>query len=224
MTLDWGYVIQIFPDLLKGLRLTLVITVLASLLALVLGFLVAFVIYRKVPLLSQIAKIYVQVTRNTPLLVQLYLFFFALPQFGILISALASGVIVLGSQAASYMSEIYRAGIEAVPREQWDAANALNLPTRRVWLRIILPQAIPPVLPALGNHVNEMLKLTAYASAIGVIELFGQGLRVAELTYRYLVPFTMVGLLYLVFSVTVTVLLRRVELRNARRNSSWSNV
>ncbi len=224
MIWEWGYVIQVFPDLLKGLRLTLVITVLASLMALVLGFLVAFVIYRKVPLLSQIAKIYVQVIRNTPLLVQMYLFFFALPQFGITISPVASGVIVLGSQAASYMSEIYRAGIEAVPREQWDATAALNLPTRRVWLRIILPQALPPVLPALGNHVNEMLKLTAYASAIGVVELFGQGLRVAELSYRYLVPFTMVGLIYLAFSVTITVLLRRFELRNAKRNSSWSMV
>lgn len=224
MIWEWGYVIQIFPDLLKGLRLTLVITVLASLLGLVLGFLLAFVIYRKVPLLSQTAKIYVQVIRNTPLLVQVYLFFFALPEFGILISPVASGVIVLGSMTACYMSEIYRAGIEAVPREQWDATTALSLPTRRVWLRIILPQALPPVLPALGNNVNEMLKLTAYASAIGVIELFGQGLRVAELTYRYLVPFTMVGLMYLTFSVTVTVLLRRFELRNAKRNSSWSKV
>ena len=224
MTWDWGYAVEILPKLLEGLRLTLVITVLASLIALVLGFLLAFVIHRKIPVLRQVAKVYVQVVRNTPLLVQLYLFFFALPQFGISISPVTSGVIVLGAQAASYMSEIYRAGIEAVPAEQWDASVALNLPTRRTWIRVVLPQAIPPILPALGNSVNEMLKLTAYAAAIGVVELFGQGLRVAELSYQYLVPFTIVGVLYLIMSVSITVLLRRLELRNASRKSSWATV
>ena len=122
------------------------------------------------------------------------------------------------------MSEIYRAGIEAVPAEQWDASVALNLPTRRIWTRIVLPQAIPPILPALGNSVNEMLKLTPYAAAIGVVELFGQGLRVAELSYRYLVPFTMIGVLYLIISVTITALLRRLELKDASKKSSWATV
>lgn len=224
MTWDWAYALEVLPTLLEGLRLTVTITVLASILALVLGFLIALAINRRVPVLRHVAKVYVQVVRNTPLLVQLYLFFFALPQFGIFISPVASGVIVLGMQAASYMSEIYRAGIEAVPREQWDACVALNLPARRIWTRIVLPQAIPPILPALGNSVNEMLKLTAYAAAIGVVELFGQGLRVAELSYRYLIPFTLMGLLYLIISVTITVLLRRLERRNASGESSWATV
>lgn len=223
MTWDWAYALEVLPTLLEGLRLTVIITVLASTLALIVGFLVALVVNRKVPVLSQVAKLYVQVVRNTPLLVQLYLFFFALPQFGIFISPVASAVIVLGMQAASYMSEIYRAGIEAVPPEQWDASVALNLPARRTWTRVVLPQAIPPILPALGNSVNELLKLTAYAAAIGVVELFGQGLRVAELTYRYVVPLTLVGVLYLIISVTITVLLRRLEMRNASGTSSWAN-
>lgn len=224
MSWEWDYALEILPKLLDGLRLTLIVTVIASVLALILGFLLGFARNRKIPFLGRAAVIYVQAVRNTPLLVQLYLFFFALPQFGISISPLASGVIVLGMHAASYMSEIYRAGIESIPREQWDACVALNLPTRKVWTRVILPQAIPPILPALGNSINEMLKLTSYTAAIGVVELFGQGLRVAELTYRYIVPFTMVGVLYLTMSVTVTILLRRLELRNARRKSSWATV
>lgn len=221
MTWEWGYAAEVLPVLLEGVRLTVIITLLASAIALVVGFLLAFVRYRKIPVLAQVAKIFVQVVRNTPLLVQLYLFFFALPQFGIFISPVASGVIVLGLQASSYMSEIYRSGIEAVPPEQWDACVALNLPTRRVWLRVILPQALPPILPALGNSLNEMLKLTAYAAAIGVVELFGQGLRIAELSYRYLVPFTLVGIIYLIMSVTFTILIRRLEVRNADKKSSW---
>ena len=222
MNWEWDYAWEVLPLLLKGVRLTLTITVLASIIALVLGFLLAFTMHQRIPALHLLAKAYVQVIRNTPLLVQVYLFFFALPQFGIKISPVASGVIVLGMQSASYMSEIYRSGIEAVPREQWDACVALNLPRRRIWTKVVLPQAITPILPALGNSINEMLKLTAYAAAIGVVELFGQGLRVAELSYRYLVPFTMVGVIYLVMSVTFTVLIRRFETRTARKRSRWA--
>jgi polar amino acid transport system permease protein len=222
MNWEWDFAREVLPLLLKGVGLTLTITVLASILALTLGFLLAFAMRQRIPVLHRLARVYVQVIRNTPLLVQFYLFFFALPQFGITISPVASGVIVLGMQAASYMSEIYRSGIEAVPREQWDACVALNLPARRVWTRIVLPQAITPILPALGNSINEMLKLTAYAAAIGVVELFGQGLRVAELSYRYLVPFTLVGVIYLVMSVTFTILIRRFEMRIAKKKSQWA--
>lgn len=222
MTWDWSHVLEVFPALLHGVRLTLIITVVASLIALTVGFLLAFVRVQKIPILAPVAKVYIQVVRNTPLLVQIYLFFFALPQFGITLSPTTSGIIVLGMQAATYMSEVYRSGIEAVPREQWDACIALNLPKRRIWTRIVLPQAIPPIIPALGNSMNEMLKLTAYAAAIGVVELFGQGLRVAELSYRYVIPFTLVGLIYLVLSITFTIVIRRFELRHARKQSSWA--
>lgn len=222
MTWEWDYALEVLPTLLKGLRLTLTITLLASIIALTIGFLLAFIRFQRISILAPVARIYIQVIRNTPLLVQIYLFFFALPEFGIMLSPTTSGVIVLGMQSATYMSEVYRSGIEAVPPEQWDAAKALNLPARRVWLRIVLPQALPPIVPALGNSMNEMLKLTAYAAAIGVVELFGQGLRVAELSYRYLVPFSLVGALYLIVSITFTILIRRFELRTARRKASWA--
>lgn len=222
MTWDWNYALEVLPELLAGLRVTVQITVLGSLIALGIGLALALMRYLRVPVLARLAHWYMQFFRNTPLLIQLYLFFFVLPQVGVSLTPVTAGVIVLGLHTGGYMAEVYRAGIEAVPREQWDACTALNLPIGTVWRRIVIPQALPPILPALGNYINEMFKLTAYVAAIGAIELFGQGLRVSELTYRYLVPLTLVGLLYLVVSVTLTILLRRLEAGNIRRRAAWT--
>lgn len=222
MTWDWNYAVQVLPKLLAGLKVTVQITVLGSFLALGIGLLLALMRYLRIPVIARAAHWYIQFFRNTPLLVQLYLFFFVLPQIGVSFSPVTSGIIVLGMHTGGYMAEVYRAGIEAVPREQWDACTALNLPIVKIWRRIVLPQALPPIIPALGNYVNEMFKLTAYVATIGAIELFGQGLRVSELTYQYVVPFTLVGVLYLAVSTTLTVLLRRLEMRNARRRTSWA--
>lgn len=221
---DWAYAREVLPDLLEGLQLTVKITLLASLLALTLGFGLALARHLKVPVLATFANGFMQFFRNTPLLVQLYMFFYALPQFGIRISAVTSGILILGMHTGSYMAEVYRAGIESVHQEQWDASTALNLPTRKIWTRVVIPQALPPIVPVLGNYINEMFKLTAYVATIGAVEMFGQGLRVAELSYSYFVPLTMVGLLYLSVSITVTVLLRRIEARNSRSSLVWTNV
>ncbi|WP_395405827.1 amino acid ABC transporter permease (plasmid) [Arthrobacter sp. UC242_113] len=218
MIWEWNYAFETVPVLLEGLGMTVYITVVAAALALIFGFMLALVRVQKVPLLSQMASLYIQLIRNTPLLVQVYLFFFALPEFGFTISPLWSAIVVLGMQTSAYLSEIYRAGIQSVPQEQWDACTALNLPRWRVWTRVVLPQSLVPIMPAIGNHINSLLKLTSYAAAIGVIELFGQGLRVAEYTYKYLVPLTLVGFIYLLISITLTVLIRRLEIRNDRRS------
>ena len=224
MLWDWAYAREVLPQLLEGLQLTVKITLLASLLALTLGFVLALARHLKVPVLATFANGFMQFFRNTPLLVQLYMFFYALPQFGIRISAVTSGILILGMHTGSYMAEVYRAGIESVHQEQWDASTALNLPTRKIWTRVVIPQALPPIVPVLGNYINEMFKLTAYVATIGAVEMFGQGLRVAELSYSYFVPLTMVGLLYLSVSITVTVLLRRIEARNSRSSLVWTNV
>ena len=223
MLWDWAYAREVLPQLLEGLQLTVKITLLASLLALTLGFALALARHLKVPVLATFANGFMQFFRNTPLLVQLYMFFYALPQFGIKISAVTSGILILGMHTGSYMAEVYRAGIESVHQEQWDASTALNLPTRKTWTRVVIPQALPPIVPVLGNYINEMFKLTAYVATIGAVEMFGQGLRVAEFSYSYFVPLTMVGLLYLSVSITVTVLLRRIEARNSRSSLVWTH-
>jgi polar amino acid transport system permease protein len=104
-----------------------------------------------------------------------------------------------------------------VPRGQWEAARALNLSTRRTWVGIVLPQAIPAVIPALGNYVNAMFKDTPLLSAITVIELLGKAQEIGAQQFRYLEPVTEVGILFLVVSLTASMLVRRLEARLARK-------
>jgi polar amino acid transport system permease protein len=108
---------------------------------------------------------------------------------------------------------VYRAGLESVARGQWEAARALNLPPRRTFLRIVLPQAIPPVLPALGNYVVAMFKDTPLLSTITVLELLYTAKNVGAETFRYLEPFTLVGVLFLVVSLVAAAGIRALERR-----------
>ncbi len=183
----------------------------------------AVVEYARVPVLHWIVRAYVSLIRNTPIMVQLYLGFFGLPALGVNIDSFTCGYIVLGVFTSAYMAGSYRAGIESVPAGQWEAARALNLSPRRLWTRIVIPQALPPILPALGNWVNGTFKLTAYLNAIGVMGLLGYALRVAELDYRYFEPLTIVGLAYLIISLAATVLIRLLEFFVNRQRSQWSH-
>src|ERR687887_37514 len=193
MSWDWSFALDTLPDLLSAfLRYSLVATVLGTALAAVLG--LAFAIIRRahVPVLAPLVTAFIEFVRSTPLLVQLFFLFFVLPGFGITLSPLTTGVLGLGIHYATYTSEVYRAGIEGVPRGQWEAATALNLPRLRVWTGVILPQAIPAVVPALGNYLIAMFKDTPLLSAITVVELLQQAKIIGDTTFRYLEPITLV--------------------------------
>lgn len=216
MNWDWGYALSIMPALLNGLLVTVIVTLIATAFGLVGGLLLGIVSSMRIPVVSRIASGYIVVFRNSPFLVQLYLIFFALPEIGIVLSAQVSGILGLGLFISAYMAEVYRAGIESVPTGQWEACTSINLSRFHTWTRVILPQAIPPVIPMLGNYANLAFKLSAYVAVIGTIELFGTALRLGEQSYRYLEPFTLVGVLYLVVSVALTVSLRQLERRMER--------
>jgi polar amino acid transport system permease protein len=113
----------------------------------------------------------VEFIRSTPLLIQIFFMFFVLPKFGIAMPAFLTGVLALGLHYSSYCAEVYRAGLENIPRGQWEAALALNLSPSRTYRDIIIPQAIPPVVPALGNYLVALFKETPLLSAIAVLEL-----------------------------------------------------
>ena len=141
--------------------------------------------------------------RSTPLLAQLFFIFYALPQLpyvGISLSPLTAGILGLGIHYSTYLSEVYRAGIDAVPRGQWEAAIALNFSKGRTWLNIILPQAIPPIVPVLGNYLIGMFKDTPMLSAVTVVELLLTARIIGTHSFRFIEPFTMVGILFLVLS------------------------
>ncbi|HEV7789379.1 MAG TPA: ectoine/hydroxyectoine ABC transporter permease subunit EhuD [Pseudonocardia sp.] len=212
---DWGYAFQVLPQLLRALLVTLEITVLGSVVALVLGLVIAVVRRAKVPVLDQVLWAVVEFIRSTPLLVQVFFLYFALPRFGITLSALTVGVIGLGVHYATYTSEVYRAGIDAVPRGQWEAATALSLSPGRTWTGVILPQAIPRVLPALGNYVISMFKEVPLLLAISVIEVVNKAKELGSATFRFTEPYTIAGLLFLVLSYPASILIRRLERRRA---------
>lgn len=210
---DWSFVGQILPALLRGLVITVEATALGSLLAFVLGLGFAVLRRSRVAVVSYAVWLFVEFVRGTPLLVQLYFLYFVLPIVGITLSSLAVGVIGLGVHYATYTAEVYRAGIDGVPRAQWEAATALSLPRRHVWAAVILPQAIPRVLPALGNYVVSMFKETPLLLTVGVLDLVGQAQAVGSQAYRYVEPYTMAGLLFLLLSYPASVGVRRLERR-----------
>lgn len=215
MIWDWSFAIGIIPELLQGLLITVQVTVIAMPIALVLGMAIAVVRFSRVPVLRQLFGFYVEFVRGTPLLVQAYFAFYVLPLYGVKFSPLVTGIIVMGVNYSAYTAEVYRAGIESVPNGQWEAATALSLPARRRWQSVILPQAVRNVVPALGNYLIQMFKDTAILSAITVPELLDHATGIGSSSYRYLEPYTLVGLLFLLVSYPAARLVRRWELRLA---------
>ena len=197
--------------LLEGFRITLLATVLGFALAAVLGLAVA-IMRRSLPkVLAKLLSAIVEFIRLTPLVVQLLFVYYLLPQF----SALQIGIAVLGIHYATYMAEVYRAGIEAVPVGQWEAARALSLPPARTWRAVILPQAIRRVVPALGNYAVSMFKDTPYLFTISVVEMVTAAQQFGARNFQYLEPLTMAGLIFLAASYPTSVLIRRLERRLA---------
>jgi polar amino acid transport system permease protein len=217
VTWSWDFVDEILPELLKGLELTVLATLLASLLSLSLGLTWALLRRSRRALVRRSVAGFIEFVRRTPLLVQLYFVFFVLPTAGITLSPLAAGVITLGVHYSTYTSEIYRAGIGAVPVGQWEAAAALDLPKVQLWRRVILPQAIPNVLPALGNTIIAMFKETALLSAITVEELMQRAKVIGTETYQYTEPLIVAGFFYFVLSYGSSVAIRAWERRLAAR-------
>ena len=213
---DWSFALEIVPTLARALVITIQATVLGMAIAVVLGLLLALARRARWPLLSYPAAFVIEFVRSTPLLVQMYFLFYVLPGSGVQFSPLVTGVLALGVHYAAYCAEVYRAGIEAVPRGQIEAATALNLSSWRTATGIVLPQAIPPVVPALGNYLVAMFKDTPLLSAITVVELLQQSKIIGSATFRYTEPLTLVGALFLVLSLIAAWGVRRLERRLQR--------
>jgi polar amino acid transport system permease protein len=205
----WGFV----PELLAGLRMTLEATALGALLAFSLGLLWAIGLRSPSRVLRWSTASLLELVRNTPLLVQLFLFFYVLPSVGIQFTRLTTGVIALGVHYSTYTAEVYRAGIDAVPIGQWEAATALSLSRRRTWLAVILPQAIRRVVPALGNYVIAMLKDSPLLALIGVADMLQQARAHGAATFEYVEPYTIVGVAFIVIAYPASLLVRYLERR-----------
>ncbi|WP_018657167.1 ectoine/hydroxyectoine ABC transporter permease subunit EhuD [Actinomadura flavalba] len=215
MEWDWTYTGEILPDLLNGLRVTVTATIAGYAIALVLG--LVWTLLRRTPsrIVNQTVRWVTEFIRSTPLLVQLFFIYYVMPTFGVTLGPLVAGIIGLGLHYSTYTAEVYRAGIADVPKGQWEACTALNLPRSRTWLDVILPQAIRRVVPTLGNYLIAMFKDSPLLLAINVLELLGTAYQIGAQTLKFLEPITVVGLLFVAVSVVSSILVRRLEKRYA---------
>jgi len=217
MTWRWDYTWEVLPDLMVAfLQYTLGITLAAGLLAVVLGLVLALGRRSDNKWVSRPTFGVIEFIRSTPVPIQLFFVYFGLPTIGLRMSALVTGILVLGVHYACYMSEVYRAGIEAIPKGQWEACTALSLSPQRTWRAVVLPQVIRRIVPSAGNQIIALFKETPFLIVIGVGEMVYVANQFGSATFRYIEPVTIAGLIFLLASYPTSVLMRRLEARLAQ--------
>jgi polar amino acid transport system permease protein len=203
---DW------LPRLLEGMKYTVAITIGAFVLALLVGLVIAMMrLNRRRWYLYVPATIYVEVLRGTPLILQLFFVYFALPAMGIQFSPLTAAILGLGANTSAYLSEIFRGAIRTVDKGQWEASAALAMTWPTMMRTVILPQAMRIALPPTGNYAVSLFKDSALASTVSVAELLFTGQMIGSETFRYMEVYAVIGALYLAVSYPTSLLLRRLE-------------
>ena len=208
----WDFTFEILPRMLMAAVNTLLAAGFGYAIALILGLAFALLQRTRYPIVTFVVRECVEFVRSTPLVLQIFFIFYVGPQFGLRLSPWASGMIAIGLHYAAYLSEVYRAGLDSVPKGQWEACTALNLSPQRTYFKIIIPQAIPLTIPGFGNYLVGIFKDTPMLSVIGVAELMHAATAVGSETYRYLEPYTLVGVIFLIISLPAAWLIRRFEL------------
>jgi polar amino acid transport system permease protein len=220
MEFSFPLVWEILPRLLEATIVTLKATAAGFVLALTCGGVMVTLMRAPSRLAARTARLVMEFFRATPLLAQLYFLFFVLPGIGIVLSPFATGAIALGLHYGAYAAEAYRAGLESVPKGQWEAATSLNYSRWRTYVSVILPQALPPIIPSIGNIFIGMLKDTAVLSAVTVTELMFVANAIGSETFQYTEPVTMAAIIYLVMSLVATSLIHVVDRRLRRQEAS----
>ena len=207
----WEFAFEILPKMLLATLNTIMAAGIGYAIAAVVGLL--FLLGQKTPykVVNAIVREIVEFIRSTPLLIQLFFVYFVGPQFGITLSAWVSAMITIGLHFGTYLSEVYRGALEGVAKTQWEACRALNFTTLYTYRRIVLPQAFPIAIPGMGNYLVGIFKDTPLLSTIGVAELFHAATAVGGYHYRYLEPYTIVGLIFLTLSIPAAMWIRKIE-------------
>jgi ectoine/hydroxyectoine ABC transporter permease protein EhuD len=208
--------VENFGPLVAGLLITVQLTLVVIVLALIFALLVALAGMSRLPPLRWLVRSYIEAIRGTPLLLQLIYIYYVLPEIGIRLNAFTAGVIGLTLNYSAYLSEVYRGGIQAVPRGQHDAAAALGMTSTLAMRRIILPQAIRIIIPTLGNYFISLFKDTALCSVVSIQEVVFTAQIIAARNFQYFTLYTIVGAMYFVVSFPAARLVGYLE-RMARR-------
>jgi len=211
--LDFSLVSDFIGFLLEASLVTIELSLLAIVLGLILGLFAALMKISKIKPLMWLADFYIWVIRGTPILVQIFLVYYGLPQIGIELSAFTSSVIALGVNAGAYIAEIYRGGIMSVPKGQTEAAESLGMTYTTIMRRIVLPQAFRVSIPALGNQAISMLKDSSIASLVTVSELMMVSQRFAATNYAFIEFYLTAAALYLLMTTILSYFLKKIEFR-----------
>jgi polar amino acid transport system permease protein len=206
-----AYAISILPILAIGLVVTIEAAVAGFAAAMVLGLIWYLLRRSRIRAVSWTTTFLVEFIRDTPLLVQLFFLYYVLPDYGVVLPAFVTGVLALGLQYSAYTAEVYRGGFEAIPRGQWEAAIALNLPRYRVYRDVVIPQAVPRIIPSMGNYAVSMLKETPVLSVVTVLDMLNLANMIGDRTFEYLVPLSLVGLIFPIMTTLCSVGIHLLE-------------
>lgn len=205
-------IINLLPQVLEGLKVTLQVFILTLVLSIPLGVIVSLGRLSKNKILNKVTGFYVLIMRGTPLLLQIVFIFFGLPVIGITFDRFPAAILAFTLNYAAYFAEIFRAGIASIDEGQYEGAKVLGFPQKYIFFRIVLPQAIKRILPAAANEVITLVKDTALVYVVGLDELLKVG-KIASNTEASLVPLLIVGTVYLLLIAVLTELLRKLEKR-----------
>ena len=220
MTWSWTVFFDVIPLIFKGMWITLGLTIACYLFAVVFGFFWTFMDRVPSKTVRWIVRWVAEFIRSTPPLVQLFFIYFAwpvVPVVGVTLNPFTATILGLGIHFSVYLSEVYRSGIESVDGGQWEAATALNMSTKQKWLKIILPQAIPPTIPMLGNYLIIMFKEVPLASTIGVVAMLHIANDYGSQYFKFVEPLTVVAIFFLLLSYPSAMLIKKLELKYNRR-------
>ena len=217
---DTRIIIEYLPDLLRGLGVTIVFTLGSLLLGLVIGVFAAMGGLSRSRVLHWLVRGYVDFVRGTPLLLQLFILYYALPPLGLRLSAPVAAILGLGINAGAYLAEIFRAGFEAVPRAHVQAARSLGMSHHQTLIRVELPQAVMLVLPPMANEMISLVKSTSLISTISIGELLRSGQIAVSVTFAPLEIYAVVAAFYLIVNLTLSALVRTLEARTGARGRS----
>ncbi|MDQ9021955.1 amino acid ABC transporter permease [Acinetobacter sichuanensis] len=214
--MNWQYIYSVMPQFVSATLTTLKISLISILLAIIVGLICSILITYHVRVFDKIAKIYIELSRNTPLLIQLFFLYYGLPKLGIKIDGFSCGVIGLTFLGGSYMAEAFRAGLQAVAKGQIDSGESIGLSSIQVFQYVIFPQALAVSIPAIGANCLFLIKESSVVSAIAVVELLFLTKDLIGMDYKTTEALFLLVLSYLIILLPVSILTSYLEYRSRK--------
>lgn len=212
MDWDWELTTEvIIPRIIEASWVTIYVTIISFVLSLIGGIIFMILKTSKSKIISILSTEFIELIRSTPLLIQIFFIFFGLPKFGITLTPVVSGIIAFSLYNSTLCAEVYRSGLNAIPRGQWEACTALNLSYTRSFFRIIFPQMLVPIIPALGNFLVAIFKETPILSFVAVAEIMHVAKLIGYEYYEFTEAITTVGILFILLSLVSAKLISMTE-------------